>query len=220
MRKTVLRAVTIAVVLSPAVAFTQSGKPKPTTATFITKEEVDTVNSQGQGTDRNIKTVDIGHENFQVGIIHRRRTVGGVQTPREGTAAAAAPASAGAGAPATPPASCGRQMATPPPGGTPGGITHDSQTEAYYIISGGGTMITEGYIVNGRYSLSLELNGPTCSGMAYDAVRTVVKTGDIIIIPPNVLHGWIDIPDHVDYLSFRPSPNILTAGFVHPTIRK
>ena len=218
MRKTILRTIAVAVALSPAVTFTQGAKPKPTTVTFITKEEVDTVNSQGQGTDRNIKTVDIGHENFQVGIIHRIKTVGGVQAPRPG--AAANPAPAAGGAPAAPAATCGRQMATPPPGGTPGGITHDSQTEAYYIVSGGGTMITEGYIVNGRYSPSPDLNGPTCSGLSYDVVKTVVKPGDIVIVPPNVVHGWLEIPEHVDYLSFRPSPGILTAGFVHPTIKK
>ena len=52
MRKLVLRAVALAVVLSPALVFTQGGKTKPTTATYITKEEVDLVNSQGQGIDR------------------------------------------------------------------------------------------------------------------------------------------------------------------------
>lgn len=92
MRKTVLRALAIAVVLSPAVAFTQTGKTKPTTATYITKEEVDTVNKQGQGIDRNITVVDIGHENYTVGIIHRGKTANGVAVPAGGGAANAAPA--------------------------------------------------------------------------------------------------------------------------------
>ena len=220
MRKTVLRALAIAVVLSPAVTFTQSGKTKPTTATYITKEEVDIVNSKGQGIDRSIKVVDIGHENFTVGIIHRGSTAGGVAVASRGAAANAAAGGGRAGAPAAPAEPCGRQMATPPPGGTPGGITHDSQTEGYYIVSGGGTMFTDGYIVNGRHNPSPDLNGPTCGGMAYGELRKVVKPGDIIIIPAGVVHGWLDIADHVDYLSFRPSPNILTAGWVHPTIRK
>src|SRR2546425_7391731 len=110
MRKTVLRAIAIAAVLSPAVAFTQSGKTKPTTATYITKEEVDTVNKNGQGIDRNIKVVDIGHENYTVGIIHRGVTKNGVAVPAAG---AAAPAAGRAGrAPAPAPTPCGRQMAT------------------------------------------------------------------------------------------------------------
>ena len=221
MRKTVLRTIAIAAVLSPAVAFTQSGKTKPTTATYITKEEVDTVNKNGQGIDRNIKVVDIGHENYTVGIIHRGKTVNGVAVPSGAAAANAVPATGRAGGAAAPaPEPCGRQMATAPAGGTAGGITHDSQTEGYYIVSGGGTMFTDGYIVNGRHNPSPDLNGPTCGGMAYEVVKKVVKPGDIIIVPAGVVHGWLDIAEHVDYLSFRPSPNILTAGWVHPTIKK
>ena len=93
---------------------------------------------------------------------------------------------------------CGRQMATLPPGGTPGAITHDFQTEGYYIVSGGGTMFTEGYIVNGRHS-----NVPAETGQAVGnsvwVKKVVVKPGDVVIVPPGVVHGWADIPDHVDY---------------------
>src|SRR5262245_15691045 len=134
MRQTVLRVLAIAAVLSPAVAFTQGGKAKPTTATYITKEEIDIVNKQGQGIDRNIKVVDIGHENYTVGIIHRGKTVNGVAVPAVGAPAANATPARGAGA-APAPTPCGRQMATAPAGGTAGGITHDSQTEGYYIVS-------------------------------------------------------------------------------------
>ena len=213
MKAMMLRVLAVVVVLTPAVVFTQGAKSKPTTATYITKEEIDLVNKEGQGTDRNIRTVDIGHENFSVGIIHRGKTVDGVQVAAAGGAAANA-----AAAPA--PTPCGRQMAAPPGGGTAGGITHDSQTEGYYIVSGAGTMFTDGYIVNGRHNPSPDLNGPTCGGMAYNVVKKQVKAGDIIIIPAGVVHGWVDIPEHVDYLSFRPSPGILTAGYVHPVLRK
>ena len=101
MRKLVFRAVAIAVGLGPAVAFAQSAKTRPTTATYITKEEVDVVNRQGPGIDRNIKVVDIGQENFTVGIIHRGKTANGVAVPVAGAAANAAPAAGrGAAAPA------------------------------------------------------------------------------------------------------------------------
>jgi Cupin len=220
MRRWVLRAVAVAVVVAPVLVFTQGGKTKPTTATWITKEEVDIVNSKGQGTDRNIKVVDIGHENFTVGIIHRNKTVNGVQVPAAGAAAPAAAGAARGNANAPAPTPCGRTMATAPPGGNAGGITHDSQTEGYYIVSGGGEMFTDGYIVNGRHNLSPDLNGPTCGGVAYDVVKKTVKPGDIIIIPAGVVHGWSNIPEHVDYLSFRPSPGILTTGWVHPVLKK
>ena len=42
----------------------------------------------------------------------------------------------------------------------------------------------------------------------------LVNVGDIIIIPAGTPHGWSNIPDHVDYLSFRPSQSALTAGYV------
>ena len=215
MPKMLLRALAVSVVLSPAVVLPQSAKSKPTTATYITKEEIDTVNAKGPGTDRAIEVVDIGHENFAVGIVHRGKTVNGAAVSAAGAAAGAR-----GGAPTAAPEPCGRQMPTPPAGGTAGGIIHDSQTEGYYIVSGGGTMFTDGYIVNGRHSPSPDLNGPTCGGMAYDVVKKVVKPADIIIVPAGVVHGWFDIPEHVDYLSFRPSPGILTAGWVHPVLRK
>src|SRR5206468_12877842 len=97
------------------------------------------------------KVVDIGHENYTVGIIHRGKTVDGVQVASAPATANAAPAAGRAGGAQAPaPTPCGRQMATAPSGGNAGGITHDSQTEGYYIVSGGGTMFTDGYIVNGQ----------------------------------------------------------------------
>jgi hypothetical protein len=114
-------------------------------------------------------------------------------------------------------------MATLPAGGTPGGITHDFQTEGYIITSGGGTMFTDGYIVNGRHNTQDSQggpNGPTCGGMAYAVKKVTVKVGDVVVVPPGVVHGWADIPDHVDYLSFRPSQSVMQAGWVNPTIAK
>ncbi|MBZ5557551.1 MAG: cupin domain-containing protein, partial [Acidobacteriia bacterium] len=121
---------------------------------------------------------------------------------------------------------CGQQMATTPADATPGAIAHDQQTEGYLIVSGGGTLVTGGHIVNGRRSgpeseVTTTLNGPSCSGPTVgDVVKKAVKTGDIIIIPAGVPHGWTGITDHVDYLSFRPSARVLTAGYVNPAIKK
>jgi quercetin dioxygenase-like cupin family protein len=46
----------------------------------------------------------------------------------------------------------------------------------------------------------------------------VLKVGDVLIVPPGVIRGWADIPDHVDYLSFRPSHGVMKNGWVNPTI--
>ena len=213
--RTIIRNVIIVVAsITPFVALGQSGSTKP--ATYITKEEVDTVNKQPGG-DRQIKVVDIGSENFAVGVVHR-----GATEP----AGARGAGGGGAARENTPPAEpCGQKSATPPPAGTPNGLTHDQQTEGYYIISGGGTMMTGGHLVNGRKSapdsaVTRELNGPSCSGpvVGADVVTREVKVGDIIIIPAGTPHGWLNIPDHVDYLSFRPSHGVMKNGWVNPTI--
>ena len=200
-----------AVVILPAIAWAQ----KPMAATYITDEEVKAVNAT-PGIDRQIVSLDIGKSNFAVGIIHRGKT-------------GAPPAAAGRGgaAPAAAPQPCG-EIGTAPPGGVPGGIAHDGQTEGYLIVSGGGTLVTGGKIYNGRKSapeseVTTTLNGPSCSGAigGADVVKRVVKTGDIIIIPAGVPHGWTEIGDHVDYLSFRPDPDrVLKAGYVHPALKK
>lgn len=217
MKETILKALVVASVLSPVVAFAQTAKTKPTTATYIMKEDIAKVRDSEQSkrvVDENTKVVDLGYENFTVGLIHRASTRNPPPRP---------PARGNAGAAAAAAGTCGRQMAALPPGGTPGGIVHDFQTEGYYIVDGGGTMFTDGYIVNGRHGNNNAPggpNGPGCGGMAYDVRKVLVKPGDVVIVPPGVVHGWSDIPDHVNYLSFRPSQNVLQAGWVNPTITK
>lgn len=218
MQKAVRNALVVAAVLSPIVGVVTVAQSSSKPATYITKEEVDIVNKQ-PGTDRTIQVLDIGHENFAVGIIHRGTTRKPAGSPAGGGGGAAA-----ANAPAPEP--CGMKGEPAPPG-TPTGLFHESQTEGYYITSGAGEMVTGGHIHNGRKSaptatVTTELNGPSCSGaiMGSDVVRRQVKQGDIIIIPAGTPHGWSDIPDHVDYLSFRPSQRVLTAGYVHPSIKK
>src|SRR5262245_27202412 len=233
MKKAVLTVFGVAVLLVPFAVKTaaqQGSKP----ATYITKAEVDAVNAT-PGVDRTIRVVDIGHEHFAVGIIHRGATGaargggGGGAAAGGGRGAAAGGGGAAAGGArgaAAAPVPCGERSSTPPPAGGPSGIAHDLQTEGYLIVSGAGTMVTGGRIVNGSKSgpdaaVTTTLNGPSCSGaMVGDVVSKEVKVGDIIIIPAGTPHGWSNIPDHVDYLSFRPSQSALTAGYVNPAIKK
>ena len=212
-----LACVSTMVLLSCSVAaLGQSAK----VATYITDEQVKATNAT-QGIDHQIVSVDIGKLNEAVGIIHRGKT-----TPAPAVRGSVSGGAArGAAAAADP---CGEQMSTAPADSVPGGISHDHQTETYIIVSGGGTLVTGGRIVNGRKSgpdsdVTKVLNGPSCSGMiaGSDVVKRVVKPGDIIIIPAEVPHGWIDITDHVDYLSVRPDPDrVLPAGYVNPAIKK
>jgi mannose-6-phosphate isomerase-like protein (cupin superfamily) len=210
MRGIVLGLLTVVIASTTATA-QDVGTPR--SATYITKAQIDAVNEL-PGTDRPIKVVNIGHENFALGIIKR------------GSAPLAPPVPAG---PATPPTGaraqrepCGVQMDVLPAGGTASMFYHENQTEGYYITSGSGVLMTGGYVVNGRRGLSPDLNGPTCGGGVTfgDITKREVHEGDIVVIPAGVPHGWTDIPDHVEYLSFRPSPGILTAGWKSPAIEE
>lgn len=187
MKNTALRVLLTAAVLIPVAVYAQPRPGNPTTATVITKAEIDKViaSEQSQRTrDENAKVVDIGEGwSMESGIFHR------ASTRNQPPAPAAGAGNAQAAAQTVP---CAEQMATPPANALPGAITHDNQTEGYYIVSGGGT--------------------------AVGSRKVELKVGDVLIVPPGVIHGWADIPDHVDYLSFRPSHGVMKNGWVNPTI--
>ena len=61
--------------------------------------------------------------------------------------------------------------------------------------------------------------GPIELGTFVGGERRNVSVGDVVVIPAGVLHGWVEIPDHVRYLSIRPDPDrVLPAGYVNPAI--
>ena len=234
MRKTALKVVLTAAVLIPLVVYAQPRPGNPTTATVITKAEIDKISAteQSQTTrDENARVVDIGDGwSMELGVIHRGKQK--VMTVAEAAQAAAsrgtAPAAGGRGnaaggnAQAATPVPCGQQMANPPADALQGAITHDNQTEGYLIVSGGGIGFIDGTLVNGRHSTNNPdggPNGPGCGGgVAVGSRKVELKVGDVLIVPPGVIHGWYDIPDHVDYLSFRPSHGVMKNGWVNPTI--
>jgi len=164
--------------------------PKPTAATYITADQVQRVmNAVPETTDHSIKIVDVGPYNTGVGVVHR-----GVTKDKEGVAS---------------------------------GLEHHFQTENFVILSGSGTMVTGGTMLNPKEgnpdSMAIKLyNGPTSSGTVNlsdpGVTQRVVHPGDVIVIPPDVFHGWIKIMDHVEYISIRPSERVIPAGYVHPVI--
>lgn len=208
--------VALVVVTTPALALAQVQNMGPKAATYITDEDVKKVNAL-PGVDRQIVSVDIGKLNEAVGIVHRGKLVP--------AAAGATPVAPAGGQPA--PTPCGLP-ASAAVGSTNGsGISHDHQTETYIIVSGAGTLVTGGQIAAGRKSapdspVTTTLNGPSCSGPIVGAgvVKRAVKVGDIIIIPAGVAHGWVEIPDHVDYLTVRPDPDRVLKPYVHPVLQK
>ena len=218
MKSSALKIVLTAAVLIPVAFYGQVRPGNPTTATVITKGEIDKISAteQSQRTrDENAKVVDIGDGwSMELGVIHRSST----RTPPPAPAAGAGRGAANGAAQVV---ACGEKMETPPADAVPGALTHDNQTEGYYIVSGGGTAFIDGHLINGRHSMNNPdggPNGPGCGGLAVGSHKIELKVGDVLIVPPGVIHGWADIPDHVDYLSFRPSHGVMKNGWVNPTI--
>ncbi|HET9947648.1 MAG TPA: hypothetical protein VFQ22_01860, partial [Longimicrobiales bacterium] len=187
-----------------------------TYATYITEDIWQKVNEL-PGVDRQIVSRDIGKLNLAVGIVHRGST-------RQQQGRGGGGGGRGGAAPQIPEDQrCGVTSGGPDSGA--GGIMHLHQTETYIIVSGSGTLVTGGEILNGRLSspessVTTTLNGPSCSGQIVgDWVAKHVSEGDIVIIPAGTPHGWLDVPVGVDYLSVRPDPDrVLADDYVNPEV--
>jgi mannose-6-phosphate isomerase-like protein (cupin superfamily) len=211
MRKMILQALAMVLAACPVIALAQA----PKDGVYISDEDVKAVLKHAVDTkrtipDNTIRVIDMDKYQLGVAVIHRgAMRAGGGAT---GGAAAANPSPA-----------CGEQR----PGATgPTGILHDDTAESYVVISGSATLITGGTIVNGRRSapdaeVTTILNGPSCSGTMVGYTSREVKTGDIIVIPEHVPHGFSAVPDHITYLSIRPDlKKVLQHGYVNPALEK
>lgn len=189
----------------------------PKDAVVITNEDIKAVLKYAADTkrtipDNSLRIIDMGAYQLAVAVVHRGATGGGTGN------AAAAPAPV-----ANKQSSCGEQRAGAK---GPNGIYHDDTAETYVVISGSGTLITGGMIVNGTRSaadneVTTILNGPSCSGTMVGFTSRQIKEGDVIVIPEHVPHGFSSIPDHVTYLSVRPDlKKVLKHGYVNPALTK
>jgi mannose-6-phosphate isomerase-like protein (cupin superfamily) len=210
MKKKALQVLAILIAACPVIAFAQA----PKDGVYISDEDVKAVLKHSADTkraipDNTLRVIDMDKYQLGVAVIHRGAMAGG---------------NAGGGATAANPApACGEQR----PGATgPTGIFHDDTAESYVVISGSATLITGGTVVNGRRSapdaeVTTILNGPSCSGTMVGYTSHQIKTGDIIVIPEGVPHGFSAIPDHVTYLSIRPDlKKVLQHGYVNPVLKK
>ncbi len=195
----------------------------PTDGIYIMDSDVKNVlKGAPPAVDQQLRVVDLCKYALAVGIIHRG------PTPAPGAARGKMGKGKGRGKQTANLERC--NAGTAPEGAAPagaGGIAHADETETYIIVSGGGTVVTGGAIVNGFKSgpeseVTKVLNGPSCSGQIVGNVtKRVVGVGDIVIIPYGVPHGWSNIPDHVDYLSVRPDPDhVLQPGYVNPGVKQ
>lgn len=214
MRRNTLQVLAFVLVTAPAVGLAQA----PKDAIMISAEDIQAVLKYAAEMkrtipDNQVRVIDMGAYQLAVGVVHRGAMGGPAPAAAAGRAAA----------PPSPQPACGE----PREGAKgPNGIFHDATAETYIVISGRGTLITGGTIVNGRRlaaesEVTTILNGPSCSGMMVGYTSREIKEGDIIVIPERVPHGFTAIPDHVTYLSVRPDvKKVLQGGYVNPGLKK
>jgi len=209
MRRHILQILAFVFTSCPVVGLAQA----PKDAVVITNEDIKAVLKYAADTkrtvpDNSIRVIDMGAYQLAVAVVHRGATGGAT-----GNAAAAQNKQS----------ACGEQRAGAK---GPNGIYHDDTAETYVVISGSGTLITGGTIVNGTRSaadneVTTILNGPSCNGTMAGFTSRQIKEGDIIVIPERVPHGFSSVPDHVTYLSVRPDlKKVLQHGYVNPALTK
>jgi gentisate 1,2-dioxygenase len=66
----------------------------------------------------------------------------------------------------------------------------------------------------------LELIGPSGSRTTIEGQVQTISTGDIVVIPAGVPHGFRNIQDQITYLSIRVDPDqTLPISYLHPSLQ-
>ena len=94
-------------------------------------------------------------------------------------------------------------------------IQHHALTEVYRVIAGAGTLVTGGTLIDSR-ELAADsqtvrvLTGPSDVGQGVDGgTARRIATGDMVIIPAGVPHGFTQIEEDIAYLVVRVDPQQL-----------
>jgi mannose-6-phosphate isomerase-like protein (cupin superfamily) len=215
MRKQILQILALLLAGYPTIGSAIAWAQAPKDGVYMSDEDIKAVLKHSADTHRTIpdntlRVIDMGQYQLGVAVVARGAM--------KGAGAAAAPAAAADASTA-----CGEKRA----GATgPTGIFHDDTAESYVVISGAGTLITGGTIVNGKRSgpndeVTTTLNGPSCAGTMMGYTSRQIKVGDVIVIPEHVPHGFSAIPDHITYLSIRPDlKKVLKHGYVNPALKQ
>jgi Cupin len=113
------------------------------------------------------------------------------------------------------------------PGSPIGAINHTKITEVYYVVSGSGTLVTGGEVTDVRplaadNELVTTVVGPGNNAtFVKPALTRQIKTGDVVVIPAGVYHGFSEVPDHIEYVSVRPDiDKVLPGGYINPALKK
>jgi hypothetical protein len=98
---------------------------------------------------------------------------------------------------------------------------------ARHVVSGSGTLVTGGEVKDVRplaadNELVTTVVGPGNNAtFVKPGLTRQIKTGDVVVIPAGVYHGFSDVPDHIEYVSVRPDiDKVLPGGYINPALKK
>jgi len=84
---------------------------------------------------------------------------------------------------------------------------HDKIDEIYYVLEGGGTLVTGGTLVNGKEAASNPTIGPGWRGTGIQRGETRITAGDLVFIPAGTPHMFSQIDGTIRYLTYRVDPS-------------
>jgi mannose-6-phosphate isomerase-like protein (cupin superfamily) len=100
-------------------------------------------------------------------------------------------------------------------GGPVNAILHHRQSEVYRVMAGSGTLVTSSTLAE-RSPLDpaghvvTNLTGPSDVGVITEPESSqLIESGDIVIIPAGVAHGFSEITDAITYMVVRIDPDRL-----------
>ena len=88
------------------------------------------------------------------------------------------------------------------------GIQHHRQGEVYRVVSGSGTLVTSSKLKDAEPldpdgQVVRTLTGPSSMGIIQGGESRKIAAGDVIVIPPDVAHGFSEITETITYLVVR-----------------
>jgi mannose-6-phosphate isomerase-like protein (cupin superfamily) len=83
-------------------------------------------------------------------------------------------------------------------------LAHDKIDEIYYVLEGGGTLVTGGALIDGKQTASSPTIGPGQSGTGIQGGQSRrIAVGDVVIIPAGTPHMFSQLDGPIRYLVYR-----------------
>ena len=91
-------------------------------------------------------------------------------------------------------------------------LVHDKIDEIYYVLEGGGMLVTGGALVNAKQTSDSPTIGPGWSGTSIQGGQSRrVTAGDVVIIPDGLPHMFSQLDGPIRYLVYRVDPSRVLA---------